>query len=92
MLKRYYNLEQVIKASGRSRRTIYRDIQSGLLVAHKVGGHWRVSEDDFAAYMSDTSDDDTTSFDTLLASVVEVRPQLTDPERMQLVSAIMAAK
>lgn len=92
MLKNYYSIEDVMSASGRSRRSIYRDIQEGLLKAHKCGGHWRVSEDDFAAYMNDTSDDGMASFDALLASVSEARPRLTDDERMRLMSAIMAVK
>lgn len=92
MLTRYYTLQEVAEALGRSERQVYRDIYAGRLTAHKVGSHWRISQDDVDAYVNGLTDGDVTSFDTLLASVVEARPRLTDPERMQLVSAIMAVQ
>lgn len=89
MLTKYYTLAEVAEMLGRSQRQVYRDIYSGSLHARKVGAQWRVSEEDYEAFVNGASDG-VSSFDALVATLAEARPQLNDAERMRLMSVIMA--
>lgn len=89
MLTRYYTTGEVATMLGRSRRQIYRDIESGKLHARRVGKQYRISETDYEAYVNDASDS-TSSLETLLAHVSDAGSQLTDTERMALIGAIMS--
>lgn len=87
MQARFYTLTEVAEMSKRSSRSIGRDLKSGKLQAHKVGGSWRVSEEALAAYINGGASLPM-SFSDLMQKVICVRSQLTDTERLSLMSAL----
>ena len=89
MLTRYYTIQDVAKMLDRSRRSVYRDIDSGKLRARKIGREWRISQEDYDAFVNGEQSTKGASFESLLAAVNEARPQLTTDQRMRLLSAVV---
>lgn len=94
MLATCYTVGQVMEATGRSQITIYRDIKSGKLSAHKVGKHWCITQDEFDAYIKgqryDAEKYTEPTYKDVLASVSTSAPLMSDAEIVRLIRAIVS--
>ena len=89
MVEKRYSVEQAAEISGRSTRTIYRDIYSGDLPASKCGRNWRIKESDLERYCTAGR---MTRFEQLRAGIIDSRPQLSSNEKMALVSLLVGGE
>jgi len=51
--ERFYTLHEIADRLQVSYMTMFRHVQEGKLVAHKIGHQWRVSESDLQEYLSE---------------------------------------
>ena len=56
-LKKFHTITQIADCLGVSTRTVRRWIHDGPLVAHRINGLVRISEADFAAFLTARRDD-----------------------------------
>jgi excisionase family DNA binding protein len=49
---KFYTVDDVAEFLKVDKRTVHRWTHSGLLVAHRIGGVLRISEDDFRAFLA----------------------------------------
>ena len=82
-----YSIEEVAVVSGKSTRSIYRDVYAGVLPAAKCGRVWRVKESDLERYLSMEK---MTRFDQLRTGIIDTRSALTAEQRMALVGLLLA--
>ena len=86
-VQKRYSVAEAAEISGKSTRSIYRDIYSGSLPAAKCGAVWRIKEKDLETYCETSK---MSRYDQIRTSIVDARSQLTSDQRMALVGLLVA--